>query len=113
MGSTNFLQWNNASANQENDAAYAADSLRTGGAATNAPFPSPTANKLFYQVSTAIAALMQAMANKGYVVSDANLTTLIAVLANIRTIADGYPLPTDLLTATTSGSISVSTAFPQ
>ena len=88
MGSTNFLQFNPTQANQETDAEYAVDSTRTGGAGVDGIWPSPSANKTLYQGSTAFAGLMQMMANKGFVVSDANLATLTAVLANILTTAD-------------------------
>ena len=91
-GSNNFLQWNGTAANQEDDAAYAADAQRTGGAAVDAIFASPLANKLFYQMTTFITALARALAAKGYNVSDADLSTLQAVLSNILTQAD-TPLP--------------------
>lgn len=85
------MQWNPASANQENDAQYLADTLRSGGASTDAILPSPTANKLWYQLSTVLTALCDSFANKGFVISDANLATLTAVLANIVTTADQIP----------------------
>jgi hypothetical protein len=85
---TNFVQWNPNQSNQETDSAYQADTLRAGGAATDALFPSATANKLFYQVTTWVTAMAQMMKAKGYTTSDANLTTLQGVLANIRTNAD-------------------------
>ncbi len=87
-GSTNFQQWNPGQANQETDAQYAADSQRTGGAPNGTPFPSETANKLYYQVSTGITALMQMMAAKGFTVDDSNIGTLASVLAAIQTTAD-------------------------
>jgi hypothetical protein len=86
-GTTNFEQWNPTSANQENDAAYLADTQRTGGAVSG-EFPSPTANKLFYQVTTFITALANMLAAKGYSTSDANLAVLQATLANMVTNAD-------------------------
>ena len=66
MPDTNFLQWNPTASNQENDASYQSDVQRTGGATTGAPFPSLTANKLFYQLSTFVSALAFAMISKGY-----------------------------------------------
>jgi hypothetical protein len=87
-GSNNFVQWNPSSSNQESDAAYAADSQRSGGAPDGSTFPAITANKLFYQLSTGITALMQMMALKGYDVNDANLATLTSVLSAIQTAAD-------------------------
>src|SRR6516164_960180 len=90
-GSNNFLQWNPTAANQENDAAYLADSQRTGGAPNGTPFPSQTGNKLFYQLSTFVAAFGQMMSTKGYAMSDVNIATLASVLANIITAADAKP----------------------
>jgi hypothetical protein len=87
-GSTNILQWNPGAANQETDAVYAADSTRTGGAPNGVIFASALANKLFYQVTTFVAALAQSMANKGYVISDASLSALVGVMANVVTFAD-------------------------
>jgi hypothetical protein len=80
-GSNNFLQWNPSQANQESDANYATDSQRTGGAPTNTPFPSLTANKLFYQATTMVAAIAQWLANAGNNVSDNSLTNLITTLS--------------------------------
>lgn len=88
MGSTNFLQFNPTQSNMENDAAYTTDPTRTGGAGVDAIWPSPSANKSLYQITTFVAALAQALANKGYVLSDANIATLTAVLANVLTTAD-------------------------
>lgn len=87
-GATNFLQWNPTQNNQETDAQYQADSQRVGGAPVGTPWPSRTANKALYQVSTGVAALMQMMANKGFTVSDTNFGTLASVLAAIQTTAD-------------------------
>jgi hypothetical protein len=87
-GSTNFLQFDPPATNALNDAAYTASSLRAGGFPLNALVPSNLINKTLYQVSTFVAAFGQMMANKGFVVSDANLATLVAVLANVITTAD-------------------------
>ena len=88
MATSNFLQFNPTLANQETDAEYLVDSTRTGGAGVDAIWPSPSANKTLYQASTAITALMQMMANKGFTVSDASLSALTAQLSNILTTAD-------------------------
>lgn len=88
MGTSNFQIWNPNQTNQENDTAYTSDSLRANGAASGAIFPSPTANKLFYQVSMMVAALGQMMANKGYSVADSNESNLITALSNILTNGD-------------------------
>lgn len=90
-GSTNFLVWNATMANQESDAAYVADTLRTNGAGLDGIFPSQTANKAFYQWSIMCAALAQMLANKGYTISDASFNNLVAALANIETTADQKP----------------------
>lgn len=87
-GSNNILQWNPGAANQENDSAYLADSQRTGGAPNGVLFPSATGNKLFYNISTFCAAFAQSLANKGYNISDASISTLESTLANIVTFAD-------------------------
>jgi hypothetical protein len=88
MGSTNFLQFNPSQAQQETDSQYLADATRIGGALDGNAWPDVSANKTLYQLSTAVAALMQMMANKGFNVSDANIGTLTAVLMNILTTAD-------------------------
>jgi len=93
MATTNLLQWNPTAANQENDAAYLADSQRSGGATNPSLFDATLANKLFYQMSTFLAGLFTAFANKGFSTSDANLATLTAQCANFLTTAD---LPTGL-----------------
>lgn len=90
-GSNNILQWNPTQANQETDAQYSADSQRSGGASNPSVFDATLANKLFYQLSTFAAAFGQMMAGKGFTISDANLSTLAATLANILTTADVRP----------------------
>lgn len=92
MATTNFQQWNNAAINQETDAQYTADAQRAGGIGVDNLFPSPTANKLFYQTSTFVAAFAIMMANKGFTTSDADVNVLAAVLASIETSADQRPL---------------------
>jgi hypothetical protein len=88
MAITNFIVFNPTQANQESDAAYTADSTRSGGAGVDGIFSSSLANKAFYQWSTFIAAFGNMMALKGYTTSDASLTTLQGVLANLITSAD-------------------------
>lgn len=87
-GSSNLKQWNPGANNQATDAEWLVDALRTGGAALGALFPSKTGNKLFYQLSTFMAAFGDSLAGKGYVVSDAVLADLMAVIDNIITRAD-------------------------
>lgn len=88
MATTNVQQWNPGAANQENDAAYLADSQRAGGATDPSLFLSPLANKVFYQMSTYLTALFTAFAAKGFTTSDSNLSTLTAQCANFLTSAD-------------------------
>jgi hypothetical protein len=90
-GTTNLIQWNPTAAGQENDAAYAADSQRSGGATDPSLFLAPLANKAFYQWSTFLTALFTAFANKGFTTSDSNLSTLTAQCANFLTTSDLLP----------------------
>ena len=86
-GSNNFLQWNPNALNQQDDATYVLDVMRTGGAITGI-FTSELANKLFYQCTTMVSALGESLSNKGYTISDASISTLITALSNILTKAD-------------------------
>lgn len=87
-GNNNFLQWNPNAANQESDAAYKADSMRSGGAGTGAIFPSVTANKAFFQWSTFIAAMAASLAAKNYNMLDSNFANLQSALNNLITTND-------------------------
>jgi hypothetical protein len=87
-GSTNFQVFNPTGVNQENDLTYNNDPQRVGGVIDGQPFLAALANKFMYQQSTGIAALMDMMAAKGFVVSDSNRGTLASVLAAIQTTAD-------------------------
>lgn len=87
-GSTNFLQHNPSAANQESDLVYIAESIRTGGLGIDEIVPSNWLNKILYQATTGMTAFTQAMANKGYVLSDANVSTLTGVFSNVLTNAD-------------------------
>lgn len=86
--SSNFLVWNPTGANQETDAEYLVDAQRLDGAANPSIFTSKVGNKVLHQASVFYTALAQALAAKGYVVSDASLATLAGVLANIVTQVD-------------------------
>jgi hypothetical protein len=90
-GSSNFLQFNPTQANQETDAQYLVDPLRTGGYSLDAIVPGVLLNKATFQASTWITAMAQMMATKGFTVSDANLSTLTSVLASIITTVDLAP----------------------
>lgn len=105
-GSSNFIQHNPTEANQENDAAFAADSTTTGGIGVDQIMPSPWMNKRWYQDSTMIAALGAMLANKGYVVSDANLATLTSVLTG------AFITNNDLKTPLVSVAYSPTPTFP-
>ena len=91
MATTNFLPWNPGAVNQENDAEYLADSQRTGGYGVDNIVPSATLNKATYQPATFCAAFGAMMAAKGYSTSDASLSVLASVLANIITDNDLEP----------------------
>jgi hypothetical protein len=88
MATTNFLVFNPSVVNQETDAEYAADSQRSGGYGVDNIVPSPLLNKATHQPTTFCAAFGQMMAAKGYSTSDADVSVLAAVLANIITEAD-------------------------
>jgi microcystin-dependent protein len=81
-GTSNFQQFNPSQNNQLTDADYALSTYRLNGA-TAGVAPSIDHNKLYYQLSTFVAAMAQAFANHGYAVSDASLSTLTSVLDNI------------------------------
>lgn len=101
-GSTNFIQWNPTTSpntsNQENDSAYAVSAGN--GAAVNSVFPSNVANKLFYQVTTFIAAFTQALAASGLTLSDSNIATLATTLGNIVVSNQGYSPSFNTMTCT-------------
>jgi hypothetical protein len=88
MAIANFQIWNPNNTNQENDSAYTADALRSGGIPSGAIFPSPTANKLFYQISVFVAEFAQMLLAKGYNCVDSPPSNLLATLQNILTNAD-------------------------
>lgn len=88
MGSSNFQIFNPTQANQETDAEYLADATRTGGALDGNAWPDVSSNKTLYQATIMVAALGQSLANKGFVISDASYSALVAALANILTSAD-------------------------
>jgi hypothetical protein len=81
-GTSNFQQFNPSQNNQLTDADYALSTYRLNGA-TAGVAPSIDHNKLYYQLSTFVAAMAQAFADHGYTVSDASLSTLTSVLDNI------------------------------
>jgi hypothetical protein len=87
-GTTNFQVWNPNQTNQETDIQYAADQQRSSGAPSGTIFPATTANKLFYQVTTMVTALAQAIASKGYSPTDSSLTILTEILQQLAMAVD-------------------------
>jgi hypothetical protein len=104
MATTNFLPFNQNLVNAENDAAYAADTLRTGGIPTAAIMPSATANKLFGQESIFVAAFCQMLVTKGVSTSDTNFANLVTALSAVR-------CSSDFLTAIVTVSYATSITF--
>ena len=88
--SNNFQQFDVNKNNLLSDSAYTSSAVRKAGVSTGSA-ASNLHNKLFYQLSTMVAALGETMSGKGYVVSDSSLATLITVLNNIMTVADMTP----------------------
>jgi hypothetical protein len=86
-GSNNFMQHNPNKTNQDSDAAYLDDVFRANGIISGI-IPSVFLNKALFQATTMAAALGQALANKGYTISDAVLADLITALSDIVTLAD-------------------------
>lgn len=92
-GTTNFKQVNPNANNQENDAAYTADTARSGGMAIGTPFSSALANKIFFQFSTFATAFANSLTAKGLSPNDGSaapgtaVATLAAVFANICVVA--------------------------
>src|SRR5579872_6148929 len=105
-GTNNFLQFNPTAANQDTDAQYAAEALLTGGIPTNAIMSSQLGNKLFYQLTTWVAAMAAMMAAKGYNVSDSVLVNLQTTLANIVTQVDLYQGAPNQVQVVGSGSLT-------
>jgi len=88
MGTTNILQWNPGALNQEDDAAYLADSMRAAGASNPSVFEPSLANKAFFQWSAVAYALCTAFANNGLTMLDSNIAQMIA---NFQAIQVGAP----------------------
>jgi hypothetical protein len=96
VATTNAQQFNPSQANQETDAAYTTDVTRVNGAGVDAIWPSISANKTLYQVTTYVTALGQMMANKGFTNADTNLAALTTVMSNIVMSSD-LPTPLQLI----------------
>jgi hypothetical protein len=86
-GSSNFLVFDQNKTNMMTDANYSANSARVNGVDAGQA-SSILHNKIFYQTSIFCAAFAQALADKGYAVSDSNFNDLVTVLANVLTSVD-------------------------
>lgn len=112
-GSSNFLVVNPNCTNQESDVAYGNDSTRIGGIAFNQILSSLLGNKIFYQSSIGVAALMSALAGKGYSPNDGSanpstaLANLVSVLSNILTNADIPGVPWQTFYANTGPAVTI------
>ena len=89
-GSSNFLQWDAAKNNVLSDTDFASSTVRQQGIVSGIRIAAASNlhNKLYYQVSTMVAALAGMLANKGYVISDADIAVLTSQLSVIMTSAD-------------------------
>lgn len=109
-GTTNFQQFNPTSANQETDSQYTGDAQRVGGAPVNSVFPSKLGNKLFYQLSTMVAAIGQFIANRGFNASDTNLANLVIAFTNaLRTLVGITTINVVAFSATPNFDLSLGT----
>ncbi len=103
-GSTNFQQHNPTKANQENDAAYTSDPIRSNGAVAGI-YPSASFNKLAYQLSTFVAAFAQSLSGKGYTISDSDIAALKTALDSVVTMVDTIPNATNAVNATNATNL--------
>lgn len=86
--SSNFLQFNPGSANQESDTEYLTDAQRLGGFAAQQLLPSRLHNKILFQCAQFLYAFTQMMLAKGYAMVDTDAGALQGQLANVLTNAD-------------------------
>jgi hypothetical protein len=103
-GSTNFKVFNPNLTNMMDDNTYNTSGYRLNGAVSGLA-PSNVHNKLYYQVTTMVAAFAQALANKGFTVSDDNFNNLVTVLSNIALKTDNVASATKLQTARKINSV--------
>lgn len=87
-GSSNFKVFNPNLTNIMSDLDYNLSNYRLNGAVSGLA-PSNIHNKLYYQVTTFVAAMAESLANQGYVVSDSNYSNLVTVLSSILNTAGG------------------------
>jgi hypothetical protein len=112
--SNDFLQFDVNKNNIMNNSDYLNSTHRKNGVYGGAGgAPSILHNKLFYQLSTMVAALGEALSGKGYTVSDVDIDDLMTVLQNIMTEADMGNYPTyDEMVAYVNSHIST-LSFPR
>jgi hypothetical protein len=103
-GSTNFKVFNPNLTNMMDDNTYNTSGYRLNGAVSGLA-PSNVHNKLYYQVTTMTAAFAQALANKGFTVTDDNFNNLVTVLSNIALKTDNVASATKLQTARKINSV--------
>lgn len=85
----NFQQWwENGTGNIMSVASYKTNSQRKYGVQQRDIASSQLHNRLFYQLSTFIAAFANMMDTKGYALSESNITTLASQLSNVMTKYD-------------------------
>lgn len=84
MGSTNFQRFNPAGSSMLSDSDYTANTQRLNGV-TPGIASSALHNKIFYQVSTMVAAIAEVMANSGETVTDASYSALVASITTVFT----------------------------
>lgn len=90
-GSSNIQQINPNLTNAETDSLYTADSLRANGIPTGAIITSEFLNKALGNVSAPVAALAEALADKGFVLEDSDYSGLVTVFSAIQTTKDVIP----------------------
>jgi hypothetical protein len=111
-GSNNFLQFDSNLNNAYSDANYAELSQITDGIQIGIADPMMH-NKLFYQLSTFVAAMAQVFANLGYVVNDSSISALTTVLSNTLTTNSLWQSFTGDFHAQTTNGFYVTTAAGQ
>lgn len=107
MADNYFLQFDVNQVNKMAQSDYEVNSQRLGGIFDRAKASSNLHNKLFYQVSTMVAALGAAMAYKGYDMKDLSLTTVTEQLKKIMTVANmGVYSTTSQMMATIAAALT-------
>lgn len=108
MPTNNFQQWNPAENNQETDAEYTSDAQRADGSPIGVEFPSATANKLHFQISTMVAAIAAFMVAQGQNALDSNLSNLtVDFTAAITALVTNLLAPIGSFVDNQSGSVQI------